>query len=92
MEYPFALLTQIEMLLLKEKLSRLPPYQQAKREDIARWDAFRATHPEALLEEVLDLFDCGNLLHAWERHAAFCLGLQLGLELDGLKRFWDAEP
>ena len=68
------------------------PFAQAKREDIARWDAFRASHPEALLEEVLDLFDCGNLLHAWERHAAFCLGLQLGLELDGLKRFWDAEP
>ena len=24
--------------------------------------------------------------------AAFCLGLQLGLELGGLGRFWDTEP
>lgn len=43
-------------------------------------------------EEVLDLLDRCNLAAAWERDAAFCLGLQLGLELGGLGRFWDTEP
>lgn len=47
---------------------------------------------EALNEEVLDLLDRCNLAAAWERDAAFCLGLQLGLELGGLGRFWDTEP
>ena len=45
-----------------------------------------------LNEEVLDLLDRCNLAAAWERDAAFCLGLQLGLELGGLGRFWDTEP
>ena len=49
-------------------------------------------YQEALNEEVLDLLDRCNLAAAWERDAAFCLGLQLGLELGGLGRFWDTEP
>ncbi len=48
--------------------------------------------PGRLNEEVLDLLDRCNLAAAWERDAAFCLGLQLGLELGGLGRFWDTEP
>ena len=77
----FPILNWAGLLLLKEKLSRS-----------AQWAAFKASHPEALNEEVLDLLDRCNLAAAWERDAAFCLGLQLGLELGGLGRFWDTEP
>ena len=69
-----------------------PPVCGAERDSRAQWAAFKASHPEALNEEVLDLLDRCNLAAAWERDAAFCLGLQLGLELGGLGRFWDTEP
>lgn len=80
----FPILNWAGLLLLKEKLSHCTPYQEAERDSRAQW--------EALNEEVLDLLDRCNLAAAWERDAAFCLGLQLGLELGGLGRFWDTEP
>ena len=103
----FPILNWAGLLLLKEKLSHCTPYQEAERDSRAQWAAvenhptagvvdggvgFKASHPEALNEEVLDLLDRCNLAAAWERDAAFCLGLQLGLELGGLGRFWDTEP
>ena len=72
----FPILNWAGLLLLKEKLSHCTPYQEAERDSRAQWAAFKASHPEALNE----------------RDAAFCLGLQLGLELGGLGRFWDTEP
>ena len=80
----FPILNWAGLLLLKEKLSHCTPYQEAERDSRAQW--------AALNEEVLDLLDRCNLAAAWERDAAFCLGLQLGLELGGLGRFWDTEP
>ena len=80
----FPILNWAGLLLLKEKLSHCTPYQEAERDSRAQWAAFKASHPEAMNEEVLAA--------AWERDAAFCLGLQLGLELGGLGRFWDTEP
>lgn len=80
----FPILNWAGLLLLKEKLSHCTPYQEAERDSRAQWAAFKASHPEALNEEVLDLLDRCNLAAAWERDAAFCLGLQLGLELGGL--------
>ena len=80
----FPILNWAGLLLLKEKLSHCTPYQEAERDSRAQWAAFKATHS--------DLLDRCNLAAVWERDAAFCLGLQLGLELGGLRRFWDTEP
>lgn len=88
----FPILNWAGLLLPKEKLSHCTPYQEAERDSRAQWAAFKASHSEALNEEVLDLLDRCNLAAVWERDAAFCLGLQLGLELGGLGRFWDTEP
>ena len=104
----FPILNWAGLLLLKEKLSHCTPYQEAERDSRAQWAAFKASPPGGWVEggggfggpgqqgggggRVLDLLDRCNLAAAWERDAAFCLGLQLGLELGGLGRFWDTEP
>ena len=88
----FPILNWAGLLLLKEQLSPCTPYQEAERDSRAQWAAFKASHPEALNEEVLDLLDRSNLAAARERDAAICLGLQLGLELGCLGRCWDTEP
>ena len=80
----FPILNWAGLLLLKEKLSHCTPYQEAERDSRAQWAAVE--------NAPLDLLDRCNLAAAWERDAAFCLGLQLGLELGGLGRFWDTEP
>ena len=51
----FPILNWAGLLLLKEKLSHCTPYQEAERDSRAQWAAFKASHPEALNEEVLDL-------------------------------------
>lgn len=53
----FPILNWAGLLLLKEKLSHCTPYQEAERDSRAQWAAFKASHPEALNEEVLDLLD-----------------------------------
>ena len=58
----FPILNWAGLLLLKEKLSHCTPYQEAERDSRAQWAAFKASHPEALNEEVLDLLDRCNLL------------------------------
>ena len=88
----FPILNWAGLLLLKEKLSHCTPYQEARAGQPCTVGGVQSSHPEALNEEVLDLLDRCNLAAAWERDAAFCLGLQLGLELGGLGRFWDTEP
>ena len=62
----FPILNWAGLLLLKEKLSHCTPYQEAERDSRAQWAAFKASHPEALNEEVLDLLDRCNLAAAWE--------------------------
>ena len=57
----FPILNWAGLLLLKEKLSHCTPYQEAERDSRAQWAAFKASHPEALNEEVLDLLDRCNL-------------------------------
>mgnify|MGYP000427010614 CR=1 FL=1 len=49
----FPILNWAGLLLLKEKLSHCTPYQEAERDSRAQWAAFKASHPEALNEEVL---------------------------------------
>ncbi len=61
----FPILNWAGLLLLKEKLSHCTPYQEAERDSRAQWAAFKASHPEALNEEVLDLLDRCNLATAW---------------------------
>ena len=88
----FPILNWAGLLLLKEKLSHCTPYQEAERDSRAQWAAFKST-PPAGLEQVGGGFDdrCQKA-GAGGRDAPFCLGLQLGLELGGLGRFWDTEP
>ena len=61
----FPILNWAGLLLLKEKLSHCTPYQEAERDSRAQWAAFKASHPEALNEEVLDLLDRCNLAAAF---------------------------
>lgn len=91
MEKPFRLLEQTKTLLLQEKLSRLAPYGKAKRDSETIWTQFQDTHPEPVVEEVLDLLDCRDRAASWRLDAAFCLGLRLGMELGRLDEFWDSE-
>ena len=88
----FPILNWAGLLLLKEKLSHCTPYQEAERDSRAQWAAFKSSHPEGLDEEVGELPFRGQLGGAGGRVAAVFLGLQLGLELGGLGRFWDTEP
>ena len=88
----FPILNWAGLLLLKEKLSHCTPYQEAERDSRAQWAALKTAHPEAFEEGGGGLRVRCHLAAAWERDAAFCLGLQLGLELGGLGRFWDTEP
>ena len=88
----FPILNWAGLLLLKEKLSHCTPYQEAERDSRAQWAAFKSTHPVAFYQEVRDLLFRSNQASARERDAAIFMGLQLGLELGGLGRFWDTEP
>ena len=88
----FPILNWAGLLLLKEKLSHCTPYQEAERDSRAQWAALKSSPPEGLNEGGGGLVDRGNLAGARERGAPDCLGLQLGLELGGLGRFWDTEP
>lgn len=91
MEKPSSLLEQTKTLLLQEKLSRLAPYGKAKRDSETIWTQFQDTHPEPVVEEVLDLLDYRDRAASWRLDAAFCLGLRLGMELGRLDEFWDSE-
>ena len=88
----FPILNWAGLLLLKEKLSHCTPYQEAERDSRAQWAALKTTPPPGWVPGGGGLGVPGTLAAAWERDAAFCLGLQLGLELGGLGRFWDTEP
>ena len=70
----FPILNWAGLLLLKEKLSHCTPYQEAERDSRAQWAAFKASHSEALNEEVLDLLDRCNLAAVWERRPWPLLG------------------
>ena len=87
----FPILNWAGLLLLKESCP-LHALSGGRAGQPCTVGGVQSSHPEALNEEVLDLLDRCNLAAAWERDAAFCLGLQLGLELGGLGRFWDTEP
>lgn len=91
MERPFTLLEHIKALMLREKLSCLDAYLQARQDSDALWNRFCAGHPPALRGQVLDLLDHRDIVTCLEQDAAFCLGLQLGLELGRLPEFWDLE-
>lgn len=91
MEEPFILLEQLKTLLLKEKLSRLAPYGKACRDSEQFWTQFQAAHPGPVLGDVLDLLDRRDKTASWRQDAAFCLGLQLGMELGRLDEFWEGE-
>ena len=88
----FPILNWAGLLLLKEKLSHCTPYQEAERDSRAQWAAFKASPPGGLIEVGGGFVVRGHLAAAGGRDAAVCLGLQLGLELGGLGRFWDTEP
>ena len=88
----FPILNWAGLLLLKEKLSHCTPYQEAERDSRAQWAALKASHPAGLYEGGVGFVYRGQIGAGGERDAAFCLGLQLGLELGGLGRFWDTEP
>ena len=88
----FPILNWAGLLLLKEKLSHCTPYQEAERDSRAQWAAFKGAHPGGLFEVGGGLRDRCDQAAAGVGVAAFCLGLQLGLELGGLGRFWDTEP
>ena len=88
----FPILNWAGLLLLKEKLSHCTPYQEAERDSRAQWAAVKNTPPRALYKGVGVFVVPSNHGAAGGRDAPFCLGLQLGLELGGLGRFWDTEP
>ena len=92
MEKPFTLLEQVKTFMLHEKLPCLDPYTQARQDSDALWNRFCADHPPALRHQVLELLDHRDTVSRLEQDAAFCLGLQLGLELGRLPEFWEAEP
>ena len=88
----FPILNWAGLLLPKEKLSHCTPYQEAEWDSRAQWAAFKANQSEALEKVVRDFVDRCNMAAGLERGARLWLGLQLGLELGGLGRFWDTEP
>lgn len=91
MEKPFALLEQTKTLLLQEKLSSMVPYGEALEDSERCWVKFCTAHPGPVLGDVLDLLDQRDRMWSIQRDAAFCLGLQLGMELGRLGEFWDEE-
>ena len=91
MEIPFPLLEQIKSGLLAKKLSCLPSYQEARQDSQALWQSFCAHQPSEAREQALDLLDSHGAVSALAQDAAFCLGLQLGLELGRLERFWETD-
>ena len=88
----FPILNWAGLLLLKEKLSHCTPYQEAERDSRAQWAAFKAPPPGGLNGGGVGLRYRCKMAAAGAGAPAFCLGLQLGLELGGLGRFWDTEP
>ena len=92
MEPPFALLEQAKTLLLQKKLSPLAHYEKAREDSEAAWKQFCLAHTEEARGQVLDLLDRRDGVWSMQRDAAFCLGLQLGMELGRLGEFWDTEP
>lgn len=55
------------------------------------WARFRAAQPAEVGSQVLDLLDRRDGMWTVRQDAAFCLGLQLGMELGRLEEFWDEE-
>ena len=91
MEPPFALLEQVKTLLLQKKLSSLPPYEEAREDSEAAWKKFCLAHTGEARGQVLDLLDRRDGVWSIQRDAAFCLGLQLGMELGRLECFWETD-
>ncbi|MBM6925083.1 hypothetical protein [Pseudoflavonifractor phocaeensis] len=91
MDVPFFLLEQLQSRLLHEKLSCLPSYRKARQDSQALWQSFCAHQPSEAREQALDLLDSHGAVSALAQDAAFCLGLQLGLELGRLERFWETD-
>lgn len=91
MDVPFSLLEQLQSRLLHEKLSCLPSYRKARQDNQTLWQAFCAQHPPEVRDQALDLLDCQMAVSTLAQDAAFCLGLQLGLELGRLDGFWETD-
>ena len=91
METSFPLLEQIKSKLLAKKLSCLPSYQETRQDSQGLWRDFCAHQSSEARDQALDLLDSRGAVSSLERDAAFCLGLQLGLELGQLERFWETE-
>lgn len=91
MEPPFALLEQVKTLLLQKKLSSLSPYEEAREDSEAAWKKFCLAHTGEVQGKVLDLLDRRDVVWSIQRDAAFCLGLQLGMELGRLECFWEPD-
>ena len=89
MNHDSTLLRRMLMAFLSKKLSCWEPYQDARQDSEARWDAFRSSHVDELNHDVLDLIDTYSLAHERKCDAALFLGLQLGLEMGGLCALWD---
>ena len=86
----FALLIQMEDLLLEEKISRWAPYEKAKRDMDGKWERLCAAHPGEN-QEALALLDACDVLVRQKGNAAFLLGLRLGMELGRLELLWGGE-
>lgn len=91
MAVPFSLLEQLQSHLLHEKLSCQPSYRKARQDSQTLWQSFCAHQLPEVWDQALDLLDCHGTVSSLERDAAFCLGLQLGLELGRLGRFWETD-
>ena len=91
MDMPFMLLEQVKNLLLQKKLSSMAPYGTALEDSERDWARFRAAQPAEVGSQVLDLLDRRDGMWTVRQDAAFCLGLQLGMELGRLEEFWDEE-
>lgn len=91
MEPPFVLLEQVKTLLLQKKLSSLPLYEEAREDSQTAYRKFFTAHGAEIRSQVLDLLDLRDGAWSIQRDAAFCLGLQLGMELGRLERFGEPE-
>ena len=92
MEPPFVLLEQAKTLLLQKKLSPLAHYEKSREDSEAAWKQFCLTHTAQIRDEVLELLDRRDGMWDLRQDAAFCLGLQLGMELGRREEFWGREP
>ena len=68
----FALLIQMEDLLLEEKISRWAPYEEAQRDMDGKWERLCAAHPGEN-REALALLDACDELVRQKGDAAFLL-------------------